>query len=355
MTVTGKVAWCALMNSKARTVPSRSPERTPSRHRLGPPLLRVCRAPAEVVGLPCGAVSTRRAQPPWRWLRVTCRPARPRRGYSPRWARTRARGLEWSGRRGGARRSARGTQADRRCDVKAWDLGSGDNWKIVHGAGVTSREADTRDHVIPKCLFAPPFPPNLITVPACRTCNGLKSSDDDFLRDYLTIYIEGNESPYAWKIYEDKVRSSVRRNSSEIGRAAVTWARGGASHANAGRYLDDVVAVPLDEVRVDEMMARIIRGLFVYELGLTVPSGYVVEVKRAIAGGFEEIFNAFGRVRPKICGPLGEVFLGAYSRPPGEPLSTWWLLLFYGRVLFSVTAVRPDIAAIGTRMRGDRR
>jgi 5-methylcytosine-specific restriction endonuclease McrA len=35
------------------------------------------------------------------------------------------------------------------------------------------RPAATRDHVIPKCLFDPPLPANMVTVPACEECNNL--------------------------------------------------------------------------------------------------------------------------------------------------------------------------------------
>ena len=31
--------------------------------------------------------------------------------------------------------------------------------------------ATTDDHVIPRCLFIPPLPSNMPTVPACQECN----------------------------------------------------------------------------------------------------------------------------------------------------------------------------------------
>lgn len=44
--------------------------------------------------------------------------------------------------------------------------------------------ADTRDHVIPKNLFAE-RPSNLITLPAHQSCNTNLSKDEEFLRAFV--------------------------------------------------------------------------------------------------------------------------------------------------------------------------
>jgi hypothetical protein len=40
-------------------------------------------------------------------------------------------------------------------------------------------EAVTRDHIPPKGIFPKPLPQDLITVPACKNCNGGDSSLDE--------------------------------------------------------------------------------------------------------------------------------------------------------------------------------
>lgn len=42
-------------------------------------------------------------------------------------------------------------------------------------------DADTRDHVPPKSLLDTPYPPNLLTVPACRACNSGFAADEQYL------------------------------------------------------------------------------------------------------------------------------------------------------------------------------
>jgi hypothetical protein len=42
------------------------------------------------------------------------------------------------------------------------------------------RPATTKDHVIPRCLLERPYPPNIPTVPSCRTCNEGYSADEEY-------------------------------------------------------------------------------------------------------------------------------------------------------------------------------
>ena len=45
------------------------------------------------------------------------------------------------------------------------------------------REATTNDHVVPRCLLEKPYPPNLLTIPSCYTCNtGFKQDEEYFSR-----------------------------------------------------------------------------------------------------------------------------------------------------------------------------
>jgi len=43
----------------------------------------------------------------------------------------------------------------------------------------------TREHVFPKNLFLPPKPKNLVTVPACKSCNESYDQDDEYFRAYV--------------------------------------------------------------------------------------------------------------------------------------------------------------------------
>jgi hypothetical protein len=47
----------------------------------------------------------------------------------------------------------------------------------------------TVDHVPPKLLLERPLPPNLLTVPACESCNAGFKSDDEYTRTILGLDI----------------------------------------------------------------------------------------------------------------------------------------------------------------------
>jgi len=44
------------------------------------------------------------------------------------------------------------------------------------------KEANTKDHVIPKQLYPKPWPNDFITVPACKECNYSFRKDEEYFR-----------------------------------------------------------------------------------------------------------------------------------------------------------------------------
>jgi hypothetical protein len=52
----------------------------------------------------------------------------------------------------------------------------------------------TVDHVPPKLLLMRPYPPNLITVPACFPCNQSFQKDDEYLRAMLCIDVRASRN-----------------------------------------------------------------------------------------------------------------------------------------------------------------
>lgn len=63
-------------------------------------------------------------------------------------------------------------------------------------------KADSREHVIARCLISPPLPGNLITVLACTDCNNSYSADEEYLRDRLSGVVGGAnfEAPKIWDV-----------------------------------------------------------------------------------------------------------------------------------------------------------
>ncbi len=200
----------------------------------------------------------------------------------------------------------------------------------------------TKDHVVPECLFKKPYPPNLITVPACEPCNNAKSLNDDFLRDMLVCDLFGSQSPVAQKVFESML-SSDRKDSSVIARLARANAQFKPLHTRAGIYLGDFPTFPIDEERVKTAFETIARGLYYDARRQFFPEGYAVEVRRYHPWEFDGVWQVFKRFH--LNGPrvLGDVFGCAFASAEEDPFSTYWLMWFYERVLISVSILNPAL------------
>lgn len=198
------------------------------------------------------------------------------------------------------------------------------------------RLATTRDHVVPQCLFIKPFPPNLITVPACSVCNGEKGRDDTFLRDLLSTDIAGNASPVANQLFETKVLRSRDRGSSEVAKTALALATARPLLTKGGIYITESMQAPLDPERVARIVSWIVRGLYFDSQKLRIPSSYRFEVLRYFAWEFQTLSNTLWQLNwhgPRL---LGNVFGARFARATEDPFVTIWLLCFYERVVFTV-------------------
>jgi hypothetical protein len=78
-----------------------------------------------------------------------------------------------------------------------------------------------------------------------------------------------------------------------------------------------------------------VRGLYYDVRKQRLPNDYEVTVLRHDPWNYHTIFNAFNLSSRPATRRLGEVFACALRWATEDPCITMWLLLFYGRVLFS--------------------
>jgi len=201
----------------------------------------------------------------------------------------------------------------------------------------------TREHVIPKCLFVPPYPPNLITVPVCDRCNNEKSKDDDFLRDFLVVDIQGSQSPVTQTLFSGKVQRSLSRNSSALLRDVIPQLRIAPLYTSAGIYLGDAPQAPFDGERLKQTLGRIVRGLYFDARKMRLPNECSVEVYRPGLWNYNEILQVFRKLH--VNGPrvLGNVFGCLFAAATEDPFFTLWALWFYERVLFTAVTEMPPV------------
>lgn len=190
------------------------------------------------------------------------------------------------------------------------------------------RPGTTKDHVVPTGIYDPPYPPNLMTVKACETCNiDDKSKGDTDLRDYLVLDKDGCTHPTTEKNLHGKFKRSVQEGHSRIGKSAArTTVQPNISRG--GIYVGDYPTAEIDDAHITSALAIMVRRLS-YKAGKhVIPPEYVIWVKRVLNHEMKSLTR-----RVASLGPLGFVrqgeylFEAAYLRADAEPATSLRLLL----------------------------
>lgn len=201
--------------------------------------------------------------------------------------------------------------------------------------------ANTRDHIVPKCLFPEPLP-ELITAPACLECNREKAQLEQYLRDVLAVDIHTSEQPGARVIFDGKFARARARNRSEIARSARD-APMEPLYTPGGIYLGHYATVPLDWDRVSRTIVMIIRGLYWQLRSELFPQEYMIDVERVDPIEVRSVWDEIGASH--FNGPycLGDGIFSCVMQFVEEDTGmTRWLLSFYQNYVLLVTT-KPEV------------
>lgn len=186
----------------------------------------------------------------------------------------------------------------------------------------------TADHVPPKSLLERPYPPNLLTVPACEPCNSGFKSDDEYTRTVLALDIRAGSHRAVISNLPSIVRSLERPD-----------ARGFAQYLASQSTLTKILAwngapitsLNMDRQRVDATGMHILRGLYYLQHRRPMPKdaavrvGCVPEITPDSSHAMEiiEIFKMFPEHRR---GKAGTAF--TYATAFGHQRSVWLMVLY---------------------------
>jgi hypothetical protein len=118
------------------------------------------------------------------------------------------------------------------------------------------------DHVPPQCLFLPPRPSDLITVPSCQPCNDSFKKDDEYFRQVITAGID----PFRFPIALQTITRLAAPQKAGFRRKMV-------SDVN---FQDGSLGV--DRQRVDRVASRLIRGLLFHHTEKRMGAGTKIQV-----------------------------------------------------------------------------
>jgi hypothetical protein len=195
--------------------------------------------------------------------------------------------------------------------------------------------ATTTDHVFPKVLWGDDaLDPVMVTVPACRPCQQRKADGDAYLRDFVNLEINGSRHPNALRQMA-KVARATTRNRSRLGRAVRDDGRDQELVTDAGIYLGQVYAVPIDRDTMLRTLALIVRGLYYDETRTMLPTDVPVQVAYVQPLRVRSVLTWFDTKPHTSAVMKGNAIAGWLSfRPEDAPLSTMWLLEFNAGVYF---------------------
>ena len=133
----------------------------------------------------------------------------------------------------------------------------------------TEGSSGTADHVFAREFFLPALRDGIPKVPACRSCNCLKSDLEHYLATLLPF---GGNHPDSHPLLRDRVPQRLASNQRLRRELA-----GGVSRVRlAGEEPEERMGVPFAPEKLIEWTRLIARGLALHHWGLVIPADHTV-------------------------------------------------------------------------------
>lgn len=180
----------------------------------------------------------------------------------------------------------------------------------------------TSDHIPPKCLFRERKGLHLITVPACNKCNQSYKKDDEYFRIYVSADISRNEQ--GKKLWHEKVIGSTFIRSFKLRKTIASNISEDIKKFNGEVFKRKILN--MDASRINNVLIRIVKGLYWHHYGKSLPSNTLFEVYQN-----PPINNEIKTVllRTKFCTIGNEEFKYRYRRCDEEIFTSIWGLSFF--------------------------
>jgi hypothetical protein len=195
------------------------------------------------------------------------------------------------------------------------------------GAELIRKKNSEKDHVPPECIFPEDHKPlNLFTLRCCTSCHDEFDVLDERMRNYLAL-LAINESGAAGAKAKRAVLSRPKLREEFL------------SHTRNHPSLKDAAGDPrllffFDDEDLKRWLVRIVKGLYYRKYKRRIDNDLTYRVEK-----LPELTP-----QPSMTFPMDE---GLEARPYfvygviEEPNSGYWVLIFYDRLIFTVTAERP--------------
>ena len=197
------------------------------------------------------------------------------------------------------------------------------------------------DHIPPKNLYTAPRPSNLITVPACESCNAGAAKDDEYFRLALSMRREAEANPRAIDASTKSLRGLSRTESSGfraqfLNDVVYAWQESEDSRL----LIHDIVGYTAEFSRLDRVVKRLVTGFFFHNVGRRLPDSHSAHAwtLEGLHGtpGWEKAENILRILQSRPVIPVGiqDVFFYRYMLFDEDPNASLWLFVVFGSTGF---------------------
>jgi hypothetical protein len=188
------------------------------------------------------------------------------------------------------------------------------------------------DHVPPDGIFPEPKPTNLITVPACSKCNRGSSKDDEYFRTIIAIDAASYESSNAAEMLMDKKVTRQFKEKAALRNHLMAKMKKVNLFSEGGIYIEKGYAFECDQKRVQAVVEKIVKGLYLHEKGFPLNkqccvTNFILNPKLD-----ENILKQVSLLPIRRIGD-GRVFLYRYLLYSKDSNITAWFLMFFEKIL----------------------
>lgn len=202
----------------------------------------------------------------------------------------------------------------------------------------------TRDHVFPQTIFLV-LDKQMITVPACDSCQQVKSLGDRDLPVYSTIDVWGGQHPDAPLMLERILKkSSVRFR---------LWMQKELAQSEEvdlvtddGIIVGTITAFRFNMDRIIRAQEMTIRGLFFHEYGVALPVDCPIDVEHVPWNAAPALVSGLAKAAPSPISTKGNttVWWKQNGMSGGEPTDTVWQVCYNNGVLFLIATGQTAIS-----------
>lgn len=198
----------------------------------------------------------------------------------------------------------------------------------------------TRDHAVPKSFFPEPRPSNLITVPSCRACNESFSLDEEYCLTKLVLRDDLSDHPNVPYLLTKIFRGFEKGKKGRFLLALRRDTKPVDAYSDGGIFLGKRIGYTAKLERIERVVEKIIKSLFFHHQQKRIPADYKISVFYtrslnpviAVQAQIKVILNMLASEPSRILGD--KVFSYKFRVLDDDPLSSLWVMIFFGKVIF---------------------